>query len=38
VRREFKMTRDPLHLAYEDSALLWHAEVYIFLSKHLNEV
>jgi hypothetical protein len=38
VRRGFKMTRDPLHLAYEDSALLWHAQVHIFVSKHLNEV
>jgi hypothetical protein len=38
VRRGFKMVGDPLHLAYEDSALLWHAHVYIFASKHLNRV
>jgi hypothetical protein len=24
------MIGDPLHLAYKDSALLWHAQVYIF--------
>jgi hypothetical protein len=23
------MTGDPLHLVYEDSALLWHDQVYI---------
>jgi hypothetical protein len=38
VGRGLKMTGDPLHLAYEDSALLWHAHVYIFVSKHLNKV
>jgi hypothetical protein len=38
VGRGFKMTGDPLHLVYEDSALLWHDQVYIFVSKHLNEV
>jgi hypothetical protein len=32
------MTREPLHLTYEDFTLLWHAQVYILVSKHLNEV